>query len=79
MKLTATTRDVDEARTYRTMLAWLDGDKLALDAVLAEVMADPIGTPGLVFVLVEIATDCAQTLDPDVRDRLRDALLKLEQ
>jgi len=31
----------------------LDGDKLALDTVLAEVMTDPTGTPGLLFVLLD--------------------------
>jgi len=69
----------DEARAYRAMVAWLDGDKLALDTVLAEVMTDPTGTPGLLFVLLDIATDVSATLDPDVGVRLRAALLRLEE
>jgi hypothetical protein len=75
MRLTATgTTPPDEARCYRAMLAYLDGDQLAFDTVLADVMADPTGTSGLLFLLLEIAADVSVTLDPDVRDRLRDAL-----
>lgn len=61
----------DEARAYRAMLTWLDGDKLALDAVLAEVMTDPTGTPSLLFVLLDTATAVSATLDPDAGVRLR--------
>lgn len=61
----------DEARDYRAMPTWLDGDKLALDAVLAEVMTDPTGTPSLLFVLLDTATTVSATLDPDVGVRLR--------
>lgn len=78
MKLTATTRPLDRTRCYRAMIAWLDGDKLALDAVLDECMADPIGTPGLLFELLEAATTSLEELDPDIRDHLRDALLRQE-
>ncbi len=42
-------------------------------------MTDPTGTPGLLFVLLDIATDVSATLDPDVGVRLRAALLRLEE
>ena len=58
---------------------WLDGDKYALDQVLDDVMTDPTGVPGLLFVLLDIAVDVSVTLDPEVCDRLRDALLRIEQ
>ena len=35
------------------MAAWTTGDRLAAHVVLEEAMADPIGTPGLLFTLVE--------------------------
>jgi len=78
VKLTATTRPLDRTRCYRAMIAWLDGDKLALDAVLGEVMTDPIGVPGLLFELLDAATSTAEQLDPNIRDHLRDALLRQE-
>jgi hypothetical protein len=77
MRLTANTTPTDEARAYRSMLAWLDGDKMALDVVLAEVMRDPTGVPGLLFVLLEIASDMSMRVNPDVGVWLRAALLRL--
>ena len=66
MRLTATTTPEDLARTYRLMLAWVTGDRLALDAVLAEDMGDPAGTPGLVFATVEFATSLGEQVAPDL-------------
>lgn len=77
-KLTATTRTLDRKRCYRAMIAWLDGDKLALDVVLDEVMADPIGTPGLLFDLLEVATSASSEIDPDIRNHLSDFLVQQE-
>ncbi len=78
MKLIATTTDEDARRCYRLMIAWVDGDRLAMDIVLGEVMADPIGTPGLLFALVEFATDIGGRAVPGFREQLRAGLLALE-
>ena len=75
MRLTASTRDVDKSRASRLLLAWLDGDKLALDVVLAEAMAGPVGVPGLLFALTGFAAELAERCVPDVRDQLRASLL----
>ncbi len=47
------------------MLAWRNGDKPALDLVLDEVMADPVGVPGLLFSLIDFATRLGAQLYPD--------------
>ena len=57
------------------MIAWLDGDKLALDAVLAEAMADPTGVPGLPFSLTAFAAVLGERAAPDIRDQLQASLL----
>ncbi|GAA2112996.1 hypothetical protein [Nocardioides bigeumensis] len=49
MTLSATTTHADETRATRAVLAWLAGDKYALDLVLNEVMDDPTGVPGMLF------------------------------
>ncbi len=74
-RLSATTRPVDEARVHRLLIAWLDGDKLALDVVVEEAMADPVGVPGLLFALTGFTAELAERCVPDVRDQLRAALL----
>jgi hypothetical protein len=78
-KLTATTTPTDRTRCYRAMIAWLDGDLLGLDYVLEQAMHDPIGVPGLVFELLEVATSASEELDHDIRDHLRAALIQREQ
>ena len=78
-RLTATTRPVDESRCTRLIIAWLDGDKLALDTVLDEAMRDPVGTPGLLFTLTEFATSIGEQAAPDLRDQLRARLLENEE
>jgi hypothetical protein len=78
MRLTAATTSTDLGRSYRLMLAWVSGDRLALDAVLAEVMADPAGTPGLLFTLVEFATNLGEQVAADFTDQLRAYLLHAE-
>jgi len=81
VKLRATTTDTDSARCIRALIAWMDGDKYALDVVLQEVMDDPTGTgtPGLLFELLAFGVGAAQTADPDIRDHLREALLGYEE
>lgn len=81
MKLRATTTPTDTTRCLRSLIAWATGDKLALDTVLHEVMADRTGVPGLLFELMEFGTDLGSKLDPDLIDHLRAALLthELEQ
>lgn len=78
-RLTATTRPVDESRCTRIIIAWATGDKLALDVVVEEAMADPTGTPGLLFALVEFATTIGQQAAPDLVDQLRARLLEDEE
>ena len=78
-RLRASTRPVDLKRTIRALIAWNDGDKLALDAVLTEARADPVGVPGLLFDLLEFGTHVAREADPHLRAHLREALLFHEQ
>jgi hypothetical protein len=64
----ATTTTADgQRRCHWLLIAWADGDRLALNAVLAEVMRDPTGTSGLIFSL----TDYAARLSAQGRPRLR--------
>ncbi len=74
-RLTAACRPVDEARVFRLLLSWIDGDKVALDHVVAEVMRDAVGTPGVMFALTGFAAELAERCVPDARDQLRAALL----
>jgi len=74
-RLTANVREVDRTRVSRLLLAWLDGDRLASDVVLAEAMAEPTGTPGLLFALTGFAAELAERCVPDVREQLRASLL----
>lgn len=73
--LTAKTTPTDDRRVTRLLLAWLDGDKLALDVVLDEAVSDPVGTPGLLFSLTHYAARLSEQVAPDVRDQLRATLL----
>ena len=73
--LSATTRPVDRARATRCVIAWLADDKPALDYVLAEVMADPVGTPGLIFSLIEAQARLGHNAAPNYVDQLRALLL----
>jgi hypothetical protein len=70
---------MDHRRCYRALIAWCDGDRLALDAVLEEVMADPTGVPGLLFDVLAFAVDLGERVAPDFRDQLRNGLLALVQ
>lgn len=78
MRLTATTTPTDQARATRLQLAWIDGDKYALDVVLAEAMADPAGVPGLLFALVEFTTALGEEVAADYASQLRAQLLPHE-
>lgn len=77
-KLRATTTPTDYTRCLRSMAAWLQGDRYALDVVLQEVMDDATGVPGLLFELLECATSACEELDPDILDHLRDTLARCE-
>jgi hypothetical protein len=72
--LRATTTVKDQRRWNRLLIAWADGDKLALDTVLTEVMRDPTGTPALVFSLTDYAARLSAQVAPDFREQLRAAL-----
>lgn len=74
-RLSATTTPTDHRRCSRLMIAWIDGDKLALDTVLDEAMSDPTGVPGLLFSLADAATDLGLHVAPDMADQLRASLL----
>ena len=78
MRLTAQVRPLDEQRANRLMVAWVTGDRLAMDVVTEEVMSDPIGTPSLLFTLVEFATSLGEQVAPDFTDQLRAHLLRAE-
>lgn len=77
--LKATSTLTDQARAVRLQLAWIEGDKYALDLVLDEVMADPVGTPGVLFSLLAFTTKLGEQAAPDYTDRLRARLLELDQ
>jgi hypothetical protein len=74
----ANTRDIDKTRAWRALIAWTDGDKLALDVVLAEAIEDPVGAPGLLFELLDFGIGIGLELDPNLRDHLRETLLTFE-
>ena len=76
--LTANTTPADRARATRLLLAWLAGDKYALNVVLDEVMADPTGTPGLIFALTDFTARLGHEYAPDFAGQLRASLLGLE-
>jgi hypothetical protein len=75
MRLTANTTATDQARAVRLQLAWIDGDKYAMDFVLTEVMDDPTGVPGLLFSLIDFTTRLGEQVAPDYADQLRAQLL----
>lgn len=78
-RLSATTRPVDESRCTRLLIAWATGDRFALDVVVEEAMAEPVGVPGLLFALVEFATSIGEQAAPDLVDQLRARLLEDEE
>lgn len=77
-RLAANTTPVDHARALRLQLAWIDGDKYAMDVVLAEAMADPAGVPGLLFALTDFATALGEEAAPTYAEQLRAQLLSHE-
>lgn len=72
--LSATTTATDQRRCHRLLIAWADGDRLALDAVLSEVMRDPTGVPGVLFSTIDYAVRLSDQVAPDFREQLREAL-----
>jgi len=79
VRLTANTTPTDQARSVRLQLAWIDGDKPALDYLLQEVMDDPVGVPGLIFALTDFTTRLGEQVAPDYADQLRAQLLDHEK
>ena len=78
-RLRAATTNTDSRRCVRAMLAWMDGDKLALDVVLQELIDDPTGVPGIMFEVIEFAVFVGLKADPDLGDHLREFLLDQEK
>ena len=78
MSLIASLHSVDRQRACRLMIAWAEGDHLALDVVLAEALGDPVGTPGLLFALTECAGALGQEVGHVFTDQLRGHLLAAE-
>jgi len=70
-KLRATTTRTDQDRAARLMLAWSYGDKPALDLTLDEVINDPVGTPGVLFALLDFTVRLGEQAAPDFRERLQ--------
>jgi len=79
VRLTANTTPTDQARSVRLQLAWINGDKPALDYLLDEVMNDPAGVPGILFALTDFTTRLGEQVAPDYADQLRTQLLDHEQ
>ena len=76
--LTPATSHDDETRATRLVIAWLGGDKLALDVVLAEVRADPTGTPGILFALTDFAARLGNQAADNFGDQLRARLPSID-
>ncbi|MFQ6172561.1 hypothetical protein ACK8HX_13210 [Oryzobacter sp. R7] len=64
-KTTPTLRPVDTQRGARLLIAWLDGDELAVAYVLDEANRDPAGTAGLLFAITHTAALLAETAAPE--------------
>ena len=69
-------RPDDTTRASRLILAFADGDKVAVNMVLAETSIDPLGTSGLVFALAHLARELVDHVAPDgeAEQRLRQYL-----
>lgn len=74
--LTANVTGDDRARASRLLIAWVDGDQLALDTVLDECMRLPTGTPGILFALTDFTARLGMEVAPHFRDQLRGLVLK---
>lgn len=77
--LSTHTRHVDNQRAARLVIAWLHGDKLALDVALDETSKDPIGVPSLLFTLIGTLARLAEHTAPHgttAADNLRQVLLE---
>ena len=64
-KTTPTLRPVDTQRGARLLIAWLEGDELAISYVLDEANQDAAGTPGLLFAIPHTAALLAESAAPD--------------
>lgn len=78
-RLTASTTTTDQTRFVRLQLAWMGGDKPALDYLMDEIMADPGGVPGILFAATDFTTRLGEQVAPDYADQLRTQLLDHEQ
>lgn len=58
-------RKQDTTRASRLMIAFAEGDDLALRMVLAEAAKDPHGANGLIFALAHMAVDLAEYAAPE--------------
>lgn len=58
-------RPDDTTRASRLILAFADGDRVALNMVLAETSIDPVGVNGLVFALAHLARELTDHVAPD--------------
>jgi len=65
MTLAANLTPTDHQRVKRLVLAWHDGDRLAMDTVLAEASHDPAGVPGQLFGLATFTVELAARLGVD--------------
>lgn len=76
----ANIRSVDRARGLRATLGFIQGDSLALDAVLTETAGDtsPGATGALILALVEQAATYASAA-PDAQEQLLAMILEYAQ
>ena len=74
----ANVRLIYQQRAARLVLAWTDDDKPALDAVIAEIVADPAGGLGVLLAQTSMTADLAVTLAGDrAQEVIRAALLRI--
>lgn len=72
--LRATTSPADEARAVRLVLAWLAGDRLALDVVMTEAMNEPTGPPALLFAMADLTASVGRQTVPHYAELLQGLL-----
>lgn len=77
MKLIADVEPTDRARAARLTLAWLRGDKAAMEFVLDEANAEPAGLASLIFALTDYSTNLTEVLAPnDAEEQLERSILR---
>ena len=73
--IAAELRPEDNTRGGRVILAWIRGDREALDLALAEADAAPGGTAGLLFAVTDFAARLA-VLAPGAEAKLEELILQ---